>query len=108
VKALTERLAERFPTLIAVAHGATHSGSHVTIDYAQNSVGRNTAAPYTLRGRGSQPLVSTPLTWDEVAAETIHPSECTPAAVLERVQRLGDLFALVLQHGQELPVQRAP
>jgi bifunctional non-homologous end joining protein LigD len=108
VKTVAERLADRFPTLIAVAHGATHSGSHVTIDYAQNSVGRNTAAPYTLRGRGLQPLVSTPLTWDEVAVGKIQPSECTTAAVLERVQHFGDLFVPVLQNSQELPVQKAP
>jgi bifunctional non-homologous end joining protein LigD len=108
VKAVAERLADRFPALIAVAHGATHSGSHVTIDYAQNSVGRNTAAPYTLRGRGPQPLVSTPLTWNEVADGDIQPHECTPATVLERVQRLGDLSAPVLHNGQLLPGQKAP
>jgi bifunctional non-homologous end joining protein LigD len=86
-----------------VAHGATHSGSHVTIDYAQNSMGRNTAAPYTLRGRGPQPLVSTPLTWEEIAAGSIQPADCTPRVVLARVQRLGDLFAPALQGDQHLP-----
>lgn len=108
VKGIAERLAERYPKLLAVAHGGTHSGSHVTIDYAQNSVGRNTAAPYTLRGRSPQPLVSTPLTWDEVAAGKIQPTECTPDAVLERVQRLGDLFAAAQRRGQQLPAQKAP
>ena len=103
VNGVAERLAERFPTLLAVAHGATHSGSHVTIDYAQNSIGRNTAAPYSLRGRSPQPVVSTPLTWDEVAAGKIQPTECTPTAALERVQRVGDLFARAQQRGQQLP-----
>jgi bifunctional non-homologous end joining protein LigD len=103
VKGIAEGLAGKFPTLLAVAHGATHSGSHVTIDYAQNSMGRNTAAPYTLRGRSTQPLVSAPLTWDEVAAGKIQPTECTPDAVLERVEQLGDLFAPIQQQGQRLP-----
>ncbi len=103
VKRIAERLADRFPTLLAVAHGATHSGGYVTIDYAQNSVGRNTAAPYTLRGRNPKPLVSAPLTWDEVAAGKIQLTEYTPDAVLERVQRLGDLFAPLERQRQILP-----
>jgi bifunctional non-homologous end joining protein LigD len=103
VKAVAEHLAAGFPSLIAVAHGATHSGTHITIDYAQNSIGRNNAAPYTLRGRGLQPLISTPLTWEEVAAGNIQPADFTPAVVLERVQRLGDLFAPALQEEQHLP-----
>jgi bifunctional non-homologous end joining protein LigD len=39
---------------------------HVTVDYAQNSIGRNTAAPYTLRAHPAHPTVSTPLTWEEL------------------------------------------
>ncbi len=102
VKRQAERLATRHPELTAVAHGATHRGDLVTVDYAQNSVGHNTAAPYTLRAHPAGPVVSTPLTWDEIAAGGVHPTDFTPQVVLERIQRLGDLFAPVLTAGQRI------
>ena len=102
VKALAQRLAAASPDLIAVARGATHRGRLVTIDYAQNSIGRNTAAPYTLRARPGAP-VSTPLSWEEVEAGSVEPGELTIHSVPERVSRLGDLFAPALGGGQRLP-----
>src|SRR6266699_681699 len=102
VKGMGQRLASSYPELIALAHGATHQGGRVTVDYAQNSLGRNTAAPYTLRAHLAHPTVSTPLTWEELEAGTIHPSSLSPGVVLERVRRLGDLFASVLQGDQHI------
>ncbi len=65
----------------------------VLFDWSQNNTAKTTIAPYSLRGR-PRPTVSTPVTWDEVAA-------CTAAGdlvfetddVLARVDRHGDLFA---------------
>jgi bifunctional non-homologous end joining protein LigD len=102
VKGVGEQLASSYPDLIALAHGATHQGNRVTIDYAQNSVGRNTASPYTLRAHPVHPTVSTPLTWEELEAGTTLPAALTPQVVLERVRRLGDLFAPVLQGDQHI------
>ncbi|MBU0496200.1 MAG: non-homologous end-joining DNA ligase [Chloroflexi bacterium] len=102
VKDLAGQLAAAHPDLIAVAHGATHRGRQVTIDHAQNSIGRNTAAPYTLRARPGA-TVSAPLTWDEVADGQVRPSDLTLRTVPDRTQRMGDLFAPVLQAGQHLP-----
>jgi len=102
MRASSERLASSYPELIALAHGATHQGGRVTIDYGQNSIGRNTAAPYTLRAHPVHPTVSTPLTWEELDAGTIQPTDLTPQVVLERVGRLGDLFAPVLQADQRI------
>ncbi len=102
VKAVGNGLASKYPHLIAQARGATHQGGYVTVDYAQNSVGRNTAAPYTLRAHPGYPTVSTPLSWKELAAGSIHPASLTPQVVLERVSRMGDLFSSVLQAGQHI------
>lgn len=104
VRRLAEQLATTHPEAIAVVGGSTptHQGSRVTIDYAQNSLGRNTAAPYTLRAHPTAPTVSAPLTWDEVAAGGLDPADYTPPVVLERIRRLGDLFAPVLTKGQRL------
>lgn len=102
VKALAEQLAAAHPKLIAVAHGATHRGRQVTIDHAQNSIGRNTAAPYTLRAYPGAP-VSTPLTWGEVEDGRLHPSDLTLRTDPDRLERGGDIFAPVLQGDQNLP-----
>jgi bifunctional non-homologous end joining protein LigD len=102
VKAVGQQLASSYPNLVALAHGRTHQGGHVTVDYAQNSVGRNTAAPYTLRAQLAYPTVSTPLSWEELERGDLLPAGLTPQAVLERVERLGDLFAPVLQANQSL------
>ncbi len=74
----------------------------MTVDYAQNSLGRNTATPYTLRAHLDHPTVSNPLTWEELDAGTIHPASFTPQVVLERLHRMGDLFSPVLQANQRL------
>ncbi len=102
VKAMGQQLATTYPDLIAIAQGPTHRGGRVTIDPGQNSVGRNTAAPYTLRASTAHPTVSTPLSWEELDTGTIHPADLTPPVVLERVGRLGDLFAPVLTTDQQI------
>ncbi len=102
VKTLAERLALSCPDLIAVAHGTTHRGRQVTIDHAQNSMGRNTAAPYTLRARPGAP-VSAPLSWSEVESGQIRPKDLNLRTMSERLQEVGDLFAPALQRDQRLP-----
>jgi bifunctional non-homologous end joining protein LigD len=102
VKAVGQQLTTTYPELTAVASGPTHRGGRVTIDYGQNSVGRNTAAPYTLRASPAHPTVSTPLTWEELDEGHISPADLTPQVVLERVGRLGDLFAPVLNTDQHI------
>ena len=102
VKAVGNELASKYPDLIEPARGATHEGGHVTVDYAQNSLGRNTAAPYTLRAHLDHPTVSTPLSWEELDAGKITPATLTPQVVFERLRRMGDLFDPVLQADQRI------
>jgi bifunctional non-homologous end joining protein LigD len=68
----------------------------VYVDWLQNDPTRQTVAPYSLRGL-PWPVVATPVRWDEVerAAAEERPELLffTPADVLERVERDGDLFA---------------
>jgi bifunctional non-homologous end joining protein LigD len=103
VKSVAEELTPANPLLLALPHGSTHRGARVTIDYAQNSLGHNTAAPYTLRAAAAHPMVSTPLSWQEVESDRLRPDDFTPAVVLDRVRRLGDLFLPVSQSSQHLP-----
>jgi bifunctional non-homologous end joining protein LigD len=68
----------------------------VLIDWSQNNGSKTTVAPYSLRAR-QHPTVSTPVSWDEVAACRA-PGDLffTAHAVLDRVERYGDLFAPLL------------
>jgi bifunctional non-homologous end joining protein LigD len=68
----------------------------VLIDWSQNHLAKTTVAVYSLRG-GADPCASTPVTWDEVrdCEQSGDPDRLrfSPAEVLDRVKRDGDLFA---------------
>jgi bifunctional non-homologous end joining protein LigD len=101
-KSLAEQLSHVHPDLFALPQGGTHRGDRVTLDYAQNSLARNTAAPYTLRARPGAP-VSTPLSWEELEAGGVEPGDFTLPLIAARVQQQGDPFRRVLGPGQRLP-----
>jgi bifunctional non-homologous end joining protein LigD len=75
----------------------------VLVDWAQNNATRSTVAPYSPRATDS-PSVSTPLTWEEVEAADPGALRFTPQRVLERVRRMGDLFAAALNARARLRV----
>ena len=101
VDAFSRRLARRFPETFAIAKRGSHASDRVTIDSAQNSIGRNTAAPYTVRARPGAP-VSAPLTWVEVHDGRVKPTDFNLRSMPQRFALLGDLFAPVLHHDQRL------
>jgi len=76
----------------------------IFVDWSQNALHKTTIAPYSLRAR-SRPTASTPVTWDEVQACADGDAVLVFEApdVLDRIERLGDLFAPVLTVEQELP-----
>jgi bifunctional non-homologous end joining protein LigD len=72
----------------------------VYFDYLQNASGKTISAPYVLRAYPGAP-VATPLKWDEVV-HGLKPAQFHIANVLRRFERVGDLFAGVLNKPQEL------
>jgi bifunctional non-homologous end joining protein LigD len=88
--------------LVAVARGATHRGGSITIDYAQNSIARNTASPYTVRAAPGA-TVAAPLSWQEVEDGAVRPGDFTLRTMRERVVTHGDLLAPLLHGDQHLP-----
>lgn len=75
----------------------------VFIDWSQNSRHKTTICAYSLRAR-PRPTVSTPVTWDEVAAAAEgEPLSFEAGEVLERIEEQGDLFAETATLEQELP-----
>jgi bifunctional non-homologous end joining protein LigD len=72
----------------------------VLVDHRQNGHGKTIASVYSVRPRPGAP-VSTPLRWEELEAVS-EPGQLTMAAVLERIERFGDLFAPVLEEPRPL------
>ncbi|WP_225823254.1 non-homologous end-joining DNA ligase [Streptomyces naphthomycinicus] len=103
-KALAVEAERRMPRL--VVHRMTKSlrPGKVFVDWSQNAGRKTTAAPYTLRARRT-PLVSTPLTWDEVA-DCRDPGQLEFRAedVAPRLQDHGDLLAPLLDPGSAAPL----
>lgn len=78
----------------------------VFVDWSQNDEHKTTVSVYSLRAR-ERPTVSTPVTWDEVGL-TLKKKDpgllvFESQQVLERVEKLGDLFAPLLKLKQKLP-----
>ncbi|MGV9345811.1 non-homologous end-joining DNA ligase [Streptomyces spiralis] len=90
-----------------VLHRMTRSlrPGKVFVDWSQNAARKTTAAPYTLRAR-EVPMVSAPVSWEEVAeCRTGGRLEFRASDVVGRVERYGDLLAPLLDVGRaaELP-----
>jgi bifunctional non-homologous end joining protein LigD len=92
-KEFAERLERELPGLVVSRMTKSLRTGKVLIDWSQNNGSKTTVAPYSLRAR-EHPTVSTPVTWDEVAA-CRDPAELffTAPDVLARVAEYGDLFA---------------
>src|SRR5215216_4961064 len=104
--ALARHLAAEHPKLIVSSQTKELRKGKVLIDWSQNDEHKTTVCVYSLRAR-ERPTVSTPVTWDEVeqalAAEDAAQLTFDSAEVLERVERLGDLFGPAVELEQELP-----
>jgi bifunctional non-homologous end joining protein LigD len=105
-KAVAELLEGAEPELVVSRMTKSRRRGKVLIDWSQNDSRKTTVCVYSLRA-AEQPTVSTPLEWQEVKRAL---SGGDPAAlsfrapdVLDRVARMGDLFAPVLSLMQELP-----
>jgi bifunctional non-homologous end joining protein LigD len=78
----------------------------IFVDWSQNDQHKTTISVYSLRAR-ERPTVSTPVTWEEVE-QALKKKDATllvfeASQVLDRVQKMGDLFEPVLKLKQKLP-----
>jgi bifunctional non-homologous end joining protein LigD len=96
-RAFAERLERDRPGHVVSRMTRALRTGKVLIDWSQNNAYKTTVAPYSLRAR-QRPTVSTPVTWDEVRA-CRRPEDLffTAGPALDRVARLGDLFAPLLR-----------
>jgi bifunctional non-homologous end joining protein LigD len=101
VRHVAQRAKEANKRLIESRGAETHSGSKVTVDDAQNSIARNTAAPYSLRAL-SGASVSARVTWDEVEAGKVKPDDFNIRTIPERLEELGDIWEPAVKLKQRL------
>jgi bifunctional non-homologous end joining protein LigD len=105
-RALAQHLEREHPKLVISKMARALRAGKVFVDWSQNDEHKTTINVYSLRAR-EQPTVSTPVTWKEVetalqkkdASLLVFPA----ARVLQRVEKLGDLFAPVNTLKQKLP-----
>lgn len=99
VKAFSElialRIQEKLPEIISLERMPKKRQKKVYIDFLRNSFGQTVVAPYSLRPKPGAP-VSTPLKWSEVK-KGLDPLDFTIETVPQRLKRVGDLFADVLE-----------
>jgi bifunctional non-homologous end joining protein LigD len=100
-QAIAQLLEKQHPKLVVSSMKKSLRAGKVFIDWSQNSRHKTTVAVYSLRAR-AQPTVSTPVSWDEIADESLDLSFRT-GDVLDRVAEHGDVFAPVLELKQKLP-----
>jgi bifunctional non-homologous end joining protein LigD len=103
--AVGQVLERQLPGRVTTVMAKSQRPGKIFVDWSQNAHHKTTIAPYSLRAR-PEPTVSTPVTWDEVAAAAEREIELvfTSDDVLARVGEHGDLFADVLTVTQRLPV----
>jgi bifunctional non-homologous end joining protein LigD len=105
-KAVAELLEQNVGELVVSRMTKSLRPGKVLVDWSQNDERKTTVNVYSLRAR-ERPTVSTPVTWDEVAAcaDAGDPDLLVFTAddVLRRVSEHGDLFADALALVQNLP-----
>jgi bifunctional non-homologous end joining protein LigD len=105
-KALAEILAQRQPKLITAQMPKALRRRKVFIDWSQNSDFKTTVAVYSLRAKSHKPLVSMPVSWQElekaVSANNAESLYFDPNEAITRAEEIGDLFRPVLSKKQLL------
>jgi bifunctional non-homologous end joining protein LigD len=105
-RAVAELLEQAEPELVVSRMTKLRRTGRVLIDWSQNDARKTTVCVYSLRAL-ARPTASTPLEWQELrdalAGGDAGRLSFEAAEVLERVGRLGDLFAPVLSLRQQLP-----
>jgi bifunctional non-homologous end joining protein LigD len=103
--ALAQHLEQLHPDLIVSRMQKVLRKGKVLIDWSQNDEHKTTVNVYSLRAK-AHPTVSTPVTWEEVAAALKKRDPKLLAfesdQAIARVEKLGDLFAPVLKLKQKL------
>ena len=90
----------KLPAFTSLVRSPSLRQGKVYLDFLQNSRGQTLAAAYSARPYPGA-TVSTPLLWKEVQ-KGLNPAKYTIKSVLQRLEKMGDLWTPVLQGGNDL------
>lgn len=108
VRRLGAVLAAQHPSLFTTTMAKQARSHKIYWDHLQNRGDRNTVSVYSVRGR-EQPRVSTPVTWDEIAAVGRHDElSFTIADIPARLEEHGDLWGSLLDADEAAPLPTWP
>jgi bifunctional non-homologous end joining protein LigD len=102
VERLSKSIGAVVPELVSWKWDVSERSGLARLDYTQNVSNKTLVAPYSPRAAPGAP-VSAPISWDELDDPSLRPDGFTIRTVLDRVDRLGDLFSPVLAGNQKLP-----
>jgi bifunctional non-homologous end joining protein LigD len=97
-------LEKAFPESIVSNMQKSLRKGKIFVDWSQNDAHKTTVCVYSMRAK-DRPMVSTPITWNEVETGKNNGAALgfAPEDVLKRIEKNGDLFAPVLKLKQSLP-----
>ena len=87
--------------IATITRHVTRRGDKVYLDYLQNRTGQTIVAPFSVRPLPGA-TVSMPLLWEEVNA-SLDPRDHTIRTAIDRLERLGDPVAQVMDDVPDLP-----
>jgi bifunctional non-homologous end joining protein LigD len=102
VETLSRAVGSTVPNLVSWEWAKNRRGGKARLDYTQNTYIKTLVAPYAVRPADGAP-VSAPITWDELDDPELRSDRWTIRTVVERVERVGDLFAPAQTDPQVLP-----
>ena len=102
VEQLSRAVGSTVPGLVSWEWAKDRRGGKARLDYTQNTYIKTLVAPYSVRPADGAP-VSTPITWDELDDPELRSDRWTIRTAMERVAKVGDLFAAAQTDLQELP-----
>ncbi len=102
VERLSRAIGGTVPDLVSWEWATNRRGGRARLDYTQNASIKTLVAPYAVRPADGAP-VSAPISWEELDDPELRSDRWTIRTIVERVERLGDLFAGAQTDLQELP-----
>jgi bifunctional non-homologous end joining protein LigD len=102
VEKVSRAVGSTVPELISWEWAKGARKGRARLDFTQNASIKTLVAPYSVRPADGAP-VSAPIAWDELDDPELRPDRWTIRDIVERVKRVGDLFAAAQTDAQELP-----
>src|ERR1043166_1880066 len=96
-KTIAELLEREHPKLVVADMAKNLRHEKVFIDWSQNADHKTTVGVYSLRAKRDRAFVSMPVKWSELEKAKIDALSFEPAEALQRLKKVGDLFAPVLK-----------